>query len=65
MPPCWYEGAKVPILVMPDERPVVCGPPPIGGVGVVEPRLKMLAKAGGKSSDVVEGGLNIFSLSVD
>jgi hypothetical protein len=25
----------------------------------------MLAKAGGKSSDVVEGGLSIVSLSVD
>jgi hypothetical protein len=53
------------MLVIPDERPVVCDPTSIGGVGVVEPRFKMLAKAGGKSSDVVEGGLNIFSLSVD
>jgi hypothetical protein len=52
------------MLVIPEESPVICGEVCIGGVGVVEPRFKMLAKAGGKSSDVVEGGLNIFSLSV-
>jgi hypothetical protein len=65
MPPCWYEGAKLPMLVMPEERPVICGEVCIGGVEAVEPKFKMLAKAGGKSSDVVEGGLSIVSLSVD
>jgi hypothetical protein len=53
------------MLVMPEERPVICGEVCIGGVGAVEPKFKMLAKAGGKSSDVVEGGLSIVSLSVD
>jgi hypothetical protein len=50
---------------MPDDSPVTCGGAGIGGVGVVEPIFKMLAKAGGKSSDVVEGGLSIVILSVD
>jgi hypothetical protein len=52
------------MLVIPDASPVDCDPAWIGGVVVVEPRFKMLAKAGGKSSDTVEGGLNIFNLSV-
>jgi hypothetical protein len=50
---------------MPDDKPVACGAVGIDGVGVVEPTFKMLAKAGGKSSDVVEGGLSIVILSVD
>jgi hypothetical protein len=53
---------KLPMFVMPDDRPEVCGVGCVLGAG--EPILRMLASAGGRSSDVVEFGLFMFMFMV-
>jgi hypothetical protein len=47
------------MFVIPDDRPDVCGID--GAAGAGEPMLRILASAGGRSSDVVEFGLLMFA----